>query len=207
MSFNTIWETLHKADIKPLIENKGNNLSYISWAKAWSKLMEHFPSAVFSVLEPKKFDDGTVEVWCEVNIEGYNRVMWLPVMDYRNNPIPNPNARQVSDTRMRCLVKCLAMFGLGIQLYSGEDLPDPSKDKPVEPKADPLVVKTAASAIVEYITAEDYSEDEKLSSISEIWSELSEAEKKAAWVAKTKGGFFSQEHKEFIRKAAALKTN
>jgi hypothetical protein len=77
--------------------------------------------------------------------------MWLPVMDYKNNAVENPNARQVSDTKMRCLVKCLAMFGLGHYIYGGEDLPtsdDTKEDKPVkeevkkeepkeEPKAEP----------------------------------------------------------------------
>ena len=44
-------------------------------------------------------------------------------MDYKNTAIANPNSRQVSDTKMRCLVKCLAMFGLGHYIFAGEDLP------------------------------------------------------------------------------------
>jgi len=58
--------------------------------------------------------------------------MWLPVMDNRNNPIKNPNSRQVSDTTMRCLVKCLALFGLGHYIYAGEDLPDTTTEEPQE---------------------------------------------------------------------------
>jgi len=49
--------------------------------------------------------------------------MWLPVMDFRNNSISNPNSRQISDAKMRALVKCLAMLGLGHYIYAGEDLP------------------------------------------------------------------------------------
>ena len=30
---------------------------------------------------------------------------------------------------MRCLVKCLAMFGLGTYIYAGEDLPEASKEE------------------------------------------------------------------------------
>jgi hypothetical protein len=62
-------------------------------------------------------------------------MMWLPVMDYKNKAIPNPDARAVSDTRMRCLTKCLAMYGLGHYIYAGEDLP-PSGDA-VEEKTAP----------------------------------------------------------------------
>jgi hypothetical protein len=57
--------------------------------------------------------------------------MWLPVMDNRNKSIVNGTTRDISDARMRCLVKCVAMFGLGIYLYAGEDLPSSVKDAPV----------------------------------------------------------------------------
>tara|TARA_R100000329_G_scaffold149657_1_gene140714 strand:- start:98 stop:562 length:465 start_codon:yes stop_codon:yes gene_type:complete len=66
--------------------------------------------------------------------------MWLPVMDYKNNAVENPSARQVSDTKMRCLVKCLAMFGLGHYIYAGEDLPnadEETKPKKVTKKTEP----------------------------------------------------------------------
>ena len=53
--------------------------------------------------------------------------MWLPVMDNRNNSIANPSSRQVSDTKMRCLVKCFALYGLGHYIYAGEDIPSESK--------------------------------------------------------------------------------
>ena len=59
--------------------------------------------------------------------------MWLPVMDYKNKAIASPDTRAVSDTRMRCLTKCLAMFGLGHYIYAGEDLP-PDSGPPSEPK-------------------------------------------------------------------------
>jgi len=49
--------------------------------------------------------------------------MWLPVMDNRNKAVPNPTSRDISDARMRCLVKAIAMHGLGAYIYAGEDLP------------------------------------------------------------------------------------
>ena len=54
--------------------------------------------------------------------------MWLPVMDYKNKAVVNPDARQLNDSMMRCLVKCLAMYGLGHYIYAGEDLPSQEKD-------------------------------------------------------------------------------
>jgi hypothetical protein len=57
--------------------------------------------------------------------------MWLPVMDYKNNAIKNPDARKISDTKMRTLVKCLAMFGLGHRIYAGEDINPPGEPEVV----------------------------------------------------------------------------
>jgi hypothetical protein len=55
-------------------------------------------------------------------------------MDYKNNAIPSPNSRQISDNKMRCLVKCIGMFGLGHYIYAGEDLPQDVAQKEVAPK-------------------------------------------------------------------------
>ena len=57
--------------------------------------------------------------------------MWLPVMDNRNKSIVNPTTRDISDARMRCLVKAIAMHGLGIYIYAGEDLPESTKTEVV----------------------------------------------------------------------------
>ena len=132
MTNEAVWKTLSSIDVSDKTEKKGN-LTYLSWAWAWGKLMENFPQATYTFTEWEYpdgtykdvlvYDDGTCSVECEVKIEELSRKMWLPVMDYRNNAIPNPSARQISDTKMRCLVKCLAMFGLGHYIYAGEDLP------------------------------------------------------------------------------------
>ena len=50
-------------------------------------------------------------------------------MDNRNNSLTNPTTRQIQDSRMRCMVKCLAMFGLANYIFRGEDLPDAAKDE------------------------------------------------------------------------------
>jgi len=117
-----IFKTLSQIDLSGMVEKK-MGLTYLSWANAWDVIMSNYPSATFDILDPVVFGDGSMEVWTQVTIEGNSRKMWLPVMDNRNQAIKNPSSRQVSDNRMRCLVKNLAMFGLGLYIYQGEDLP------------------------------------------------------------------------------------
>lgn len=135
------WERLSRIDVGDHIETKGDRvrLSYLSWTWAWAQLMEIYPESVYRFEEHSR-DDSTVMVSCTVTIRDGNRAasrdMWLPVMSHTNAAIENPNARQVSDTRMRCLVKCLAMFGLGLDVYAGSEYPVGALDDPIdEPNA------------------------------------------------------------------------
>ena len=138
-----IWDTLSKIDVSAHIEKK-QGLSYLSWAWAWGVLMAHFPHAQYEFDAPiQNTHDGTLEVRCTVRIGLCHRTMWLPVMDHRNNAISNPDMRKVSDTKMRCLVKCLAMFGLGHYIYAGEDLPPSASDDGAHPET--AVVEDAGS--------------------------------------------------------------
>ena len=50
-------------------------------------------------------------------------MMFLPVMDNNNRAIKNPNAKDMTDARMRCLTKAIAMHGLGLYIYRGEGIP------------------------------------------------------------------------------------
>ena len=120
-SYAEIWATLSKIDVSKHVEKK-NGLTYLSWAYAWGILMQHYPQAEYSFSHHEIHPDGTVTVHCDVMIGQSHRTMWLPVMDYKNNAIKNPDARKISDTKMRCLVKCLSLFGLGWAIYAGEDI-------------------------------------------------------------------------------------
>lgn len=119
---SSVFAKLSKIDVSKHIEKKGN-LSYLSWAWAWGVLMEHYHDANYSFGENEVHADGSVTVHCSLTVEGITRAMWLPVMDNRNKSIQNPTSRDVSDAKMRCLVKTIAMFGLGHYIYAGEDLP------------------------------------------------------------------------------------
>jgi hypothetical protein len=137
----SIWNTLSSIDVSDHIEKK-MNLSYLSWAWAWGVLMDNYPSATIDFYHDKEsnlpcvfFPDKTAEVRCRVTIGSIQREMWLPVMDNRNNAKVNPNSRDISDAKMRCLVKTLALFGLGHYIYAGEDLPPSDKEETKQVKA------------------------------------------------------------------------
>jgi hypothetical protein len=143
MKFKDIWETLYNVDVSKHTEEK-MNLTYLSWARAWMLLMEHYPQAEYTFVDYdglpyRTLPDGTAEVITKVQIEGHTRSMALPIMDYKNNAVVNPNARQVNDNRMRCLVKNLAMFGLGMSVFAvwEDHLPDEEKDKQPVAKKQP----------------------------------------------------------------------
>ena len=143
MTYAEIWKTLSVIDCSEHVETKGNgsySLSYLSWAWAWGVLMDNYPDAQYDFIDENRLENGTVEVTCRVSIGEANRMMWLPVMDHKNKSIVNPTTRDISDARMRCLVKCLAMFGLGFYIYAGEDVPQkPGLDKDTQAEFDSLV--------------------------------------------------------------------
>ena len=131
----SVWQTLYSINVSHHIEKKGN-LSYLSWCWAWQALMEEFPESTYDI-DDRTYSDGSMEVHVTIKIqrgdETVSRMMWLPVMDHRNKAIKNPDARQISDARMRCLVKCIAMLGLGVYIYAGEDLPQAEKEQQLQP--------------------------------------------------------------------------
>ena len=130
---------LRKIDVSDKIEKK-NGLSYLSWAWAVDTLLQHDPTATWSYGQPVMFGE-TVMVFCTVNAFGKSMTAQLPVMDYRNKAIPNPDAFAVNTAMQRCLAKAIALHGLGLSLYVGEDLWDD-----VEPvNADELVAKILAA--------------------------------------------------------------
>ena len=111
-------------------EKKGG-LTYLSWAWAWGEFKKVYPEAKYEVV---KFDNKPYledenlgyMVFTKVEVEDLVYEMWLPVMDYRNKAIPVGQASMfdINKTIMRCLTKNLAMFGLGLYIYAGEDLPE-----------------------------------------------------------------------------------
>jgi len=107
---------------------KKNGLTYLSWAWAWAEALKADPQATFQVHlfndMPYMDVNGTGMVWITVTMFGQPRTCMLPVMNHRNQPILTPDAFQVNTAIMRCMTKTLALHGLGLYIYSGDDLPE-----------------------------------------------------------------------------------
>lgn len=123
---------LLKINVNDHIEKKGQ-LSYLSWAWAWAETLKLDPLATWTAHEfgsdgqtipMMVLPDHTAMVKVSVTISGNAKTCLLPVMDNRNQAIVGPNAMDVNKAIMRCLAKAIAMHGLGLYVYAGEDLPE-----------------------------------------------------------------------------------
>ena len=107
---------------------KKNGLSYLSWAWAWAEVLKLDPQATWEAQERDGIPcvllpDGSALVKVAVTIKGHSKTCLLPVMNNRNQAIKNPDAFAINTAIVRCLTKCVAMHGLGLYVYAGEDLP------------------------------------------------------------------------------------
>jgi hypothetical protein len=116
------YSELRKINVNGHIEKK-NGLSYLSWAWAVDTLLQADPTATWSYGEPVQFGESLM-VFCTVNAFGKSMTAQLPVMNFRNQAIQNPDAMAVNTAMQRCLAKAIALHGLGLYIYAGEDLPE-----------------------------------------------------------------------------------
>jgi len=163
MKTNTTFEKLSAINVNDKVEKK-SNLTYLSWAWAWSEAKKSFPEASYRVIsdistnKPYFYDEALgYMVMTEVTIEGESLEMWLPVMDganksmlaqsytyqtrYGEKTVDAATMFDINKTLMRCLVKNLAMFGLGIYIYAGEDLPESETATVVAPAKKEVVLE------------------------------------------------------------------
>ena len=154
----TTFEKLSAINVNNHVEKK-NGLTYLSWAWAWSEVKKACPDATYTIGETE-YDEYT-GFMCHtyVTIGGETLEMWLPVMDganksmkkvaykystkYGEKLVEAATSFDINKTMMRCLVKNLAMFGLGIYIYAGEDLPE-SESKTVVSSPAPINNKSTA---------------------------------------------------------------
>ena len=157
MDSNELFGKLNAINVNDKTEGK-NGLTYLSWAWAWAEFMKVCPDATYEVVKfnglPYAYDPHTgYMVYTTVTVSEITHEMWLPVMDSSNNAMKSEpytvtnkwgketrvNAATMFDinkTIMRCLTKNLAMFGLGLYIYAGEDLPETeAESKPAEKPA------------------------------------------------------------------------
>ena len=144
-----VFEELNAINVNDKTEKKksgGTELTYLSWTWAWAEVKKRYPDAHYEIMMhdglPYVYDENTgYMVFTTVTIDGISHMMWLPVMDGANKAMKSKpytystkNSGEktveaatmfdVNKTIMRCLVKNLAMFGLGLYIYAGEDLPE-----------------------------------------------------------------------------------
>ena len=146
-----VWNRLSKLNVNDDKEKKGK-FDYLSWADAWKSVQNNSDSASYTMDEDIVYPDTTREVRSTVTIDGVSHMMWLAVMDHNNRAIKNPDAAAINKSRMRCLVKTIAMHGIGLYIYAGEDLPD------VDP-ADLLVLKNHLGAEKGSYDPQDFSKN------------------------------------------------
>jgi len=144
MSEISKFSELRKIDVSGIVEKK-MGLSYLSWAWAVDTLLLNDPAATWEYKEPVRWND-TVMVFCTVKAFNVERTAQLPVMDHRNKAVPNPDAFQVNTAMQRCLAKAIALHGIGLYIYAGEDVPKDQESanpldaiKPVEVAPEPMV--------------------------------------------------------------------
>ena len=180
-----MFNALSNLDLSDKCE-KRESLTYLSWANAWSEFKSAYPSATYRILKNENglpyFSDPNlgIMVFTEVTVDDVTHQMWLPVMDSKNKAmklepytysvwnnfkkafeektVQAASMFDINKTLMRCLVKNLAMFGLGLYIFQGDDLPEKSADdtnssspqqmqRPVQQPVDPLAgIKNAINS-------------------------------------------------------------
>ena len=170
-----VFKTLDAVNVNQQKEKKGK-FDYLSWTDAWTILMQHYPNATHDMLEDVHYPDGSMEVRSSITINGQTLKCFLPVIDHNNKAIKNPNAFDVNKNRMRCLAKNIALFGLGLYLFRGEDLPQ----APVVEESKEMV--QAGAQINACLEKDDYY------GAAECWAEFEYAEVQVIARAPSKGG-------------------
>lgn len=180
------YSELRKINVNEHIEKK-NGLSYLSWAWAVDTLLQNDPTATWYYGQPVTFGE-SVMVFCTVNAFGKSMTAQLPVMDYRNKAIPNPDAMAVNTAMQRCLAKAIALHGLGLYIYAGEDLPEEDVVKAptqsITPMAGALDGFTAQEKELLHGLAEEvtfFVKNNDVAQALEVASSLSNDEKTALW--------------------------
>jgi hypothetical protein len=161
MNEKSSFARLSGINVNEHVEKKGQ-FSYLSWPYAVAQLRLADPTATWEV---RRFDglpflrtETGYFVEVAVTVEGVTLSQIHPVLDGKNRPIPEPTVFDLNTSLQRCLVKAIALHGLGLYVYAGEDLPTMADEQPVPPKdqhapppAAPIHGQQASAAQIRYI--------------------------------------------------------
>ena len=170
------FEKLLQLNVNDKTEKKksGNTqLTYLSWSFAWQEFVKVYPEATYEIVKnpnglPYFVDESGAMAYTKVTAGGLTHEMWLPVMNGANKAMKSKpytymvkgwngaaatektvealTMFDVNKTVMRCLVKNLAMFGLGLYIYAGEDLPEAPPVETITQEQVLTLVKLIAAA-------------------------------------------------------------
>ncbi len=147
-SSSSSFARLNAINVSANIEKKGG-FSYLSWPYAVAQLRLAEPTASWEVRRfnglPFLATDAGVFVEVAVTVQAVTLSQIHPVLDGRNRPLLAPTAFDINTSIQRCLVKCIALFGLGLYIYAGEDLPQPAADAANDPAAEPKTEPATAA--------------------------------------------------------------
>ena len=191
---NTKYEhfnTLNSINVNDRKEDK-EGITYLSWSWAWTEVKKEYPDAKYEIKKfennlPYVYDDKTgYMVFTEVTIEGITHEMWLPVMDGKNKAMKNQPYEyttkygkktveaatmfDINKTIMRCLTKNLAMFGLGLYIYAGEDLPESEEETVAKEEPKKIITATPGqvAALSKVYTGENLTKLLKMNEIAKL---------------------------------------
>ena len=144
MKHESVYNSLKAIDVRPKAEKKGR-ADYLSWAHAWDMLKSVYPQAQRIIYESEHtglnyFTDGkTAYVKVGIVVNDLEHIDMLCVMDHRNKSIPIDKicSFEVNKTIQRATAKAIAMHGLGLSLWTGEDIPTPPSEAKDTPSNEP----------------------------------------------------------------------
>lgn len=126
LTYKEVWETLSKVDVSPYVQkDEGRFGNYIAWHYARAIMSHFYPQYRVIWLPNEVYADQSMMLHCRIEIDHLSQHCWLPVYDNKYKAITNPTADDIQDNMQRCMVKCMAYFGLGMQVFhNGSGTPE-----------------------------------------------------------------------------------
>jgi hypothetical protein len=149
----TAFEVLSSINVNDAVKQKPNasKAKYLPWSNAWAETKKRFPAATWRVVDSFSGNDSGLSMpYCstplgimvktEVTIDGVRQECQLPVLNSKNQSLKDvpytlkgkygdqvvkaATMFDVNTTIMRCLTKNLALFGLGLYIYTDDTMPE-----------------------------------------------------------------------------------
>ena len=118
LTYRIVWETLSKVDVSPYVKTYDNRFgNYIEWHYARAIMSHFYPQYRVIWLPSEVYADQSMMLHCRIEIDHLSQHCWLPVYNNSYKAITNPTADDIQDNMQRCMVKCMAYFGLGMQVF------------------------------------------------------------------------------------------